>query len=341
MLFGEAGSGIPKERVIRLEGLVAPRLGSRDRQDEPFAFEAREALRALLVGKPVTVTVRERDQAGSIEYGSVSHGAVDVALEMVRQGWAKVRESSAKVGEEETARRAALKAAEDEARSELRGQFGSASHRDVEYSMPLDPVAFLAEHKHKPLDAVIEAVVNGGTVRARLLISPTQHQYVQIGLAGVRAPRSGNASDGSAGEPFGDEARYFLEQRVLQRKLKVVLIALPPPRVVPVAFGADAPAPVAATLIYGLVLHAKGNIATFLLAEGLAKVLPIHAGFISQASSTLMAELRAAESTAKAARKGVWHDLPVVAAVTRTAKEEQDRKFEGIVTRVYGPDFLC
>ena len=51
------GSGA--EKRLTLASLVAPRVGKRDGsvKDEPFAFEAREFLRRLLVGKPVVFKV--------------------------------------------------------------------------------------------------------------------------------------------------------------------------------------------------------------------------------------------------------------------------------------------
>ena len=51
------GSGT--EKRLTLASLVAPRVGKRDGsvKDEPFAFEAREFLRRLLVGKPVVFKV--------------------------------------------------------------------------------------------------------------------------------------------------------------------------------------------------------------------------------------------------------------------------------------------
>jgi hypothetical protein len=37
--------------------LTAPRIGSRDRPDEPWAFESREFVRSLLVGKEIGLYV--------------------------------------------------------------------------------------------------------------------------------------------------------------------------------------------------------------------------------------------------------------------------------------------
>lgn len=56
----------------------------------------------------------------------------------------------------------------------------------------------------------------------------------------------------------------------------------------------------------------------------------------------MMLELRKAESEAKAGRRALWKNLPVVTvqASAAAAKREVDRKWEGVVTRVWGADML-
>ncbi|KAM0752525.1 hypothetical protein T439DRAFT_324618 [Meredithblackwellia eburnea MCA 4105] len=360
---------LPKERIIHLEGISAPRVGNRDRQDEPFAFEAREFLRVLLVGKEVKFIVTHSPNS-TLEFGIVfahnpaTGSVVDVALETLKQGWAKLRDGAGPKSSQDSpqaadtttlsdpdARRQQLKDAEDHARAAGKGIWAQeAPNRTVEHSMPEDPAAFLAQFKGVPIDAIIEATPNGSTVRARLLLSPTEHQVVQVGLAGVRAPRSGNptapAGEGSQGEEFGDEARYFVETRLLQRQIKVTLLSLPTPTVAPAAFSSTtstAPAPTAApaSMFLGTIAHPAGNIAALLLSTGLAKVVDWHAGFLSQSPTPgMMAELRKAESEAKNARRGLWKSLPVPApgAAAVAAQQEKDRKWDGVITRVWGAD---
>jgi staphylococcal nuclease domain-containing protein 1 len=193
---------------------------------QPFAFEAREYLRVLLVGKEVKFTITNTIQTanGALEFGVVlAGGEIDVGLAVVKAGFAKVRDGAGKDAEE-GGRTSQLREAQDEAQAAGKGVWGVSKQATVDYSMPEDPVAFLAEHKGVPVDgelaastpeeslltrtppAIIEAVSNGSSIRARLLLSPTHHQIVNLGIAGVRAPRSGNAGgDSSQGEEFGDE----------------------------------------------------------------------------------------------------------------------------------------
>ncbi|KAL8292267.1 hypothetical protein RQP46_001733 [Phenoliferia psychrophenolica] len=342
---------LPKERVIHLEGLSAPRIGNRDRPDEDFSFEAREFLRVLLVGKEVKFSISRTVTTPPLEFGVVfaqtPNGVVDVGLEVVKAGWAKLREGGSKEEEEESGRRQLLKEAEAEAQAAGKGVWGTPVERHVEQGMPEDPAAFLQKYKGTPLDAVIEATPNGSTVRARLLLSPTEHQIVSIGIAGVRAPRSGNTSaeGASTGEEFGDDARYFVESRLLQRQIKVTLLSLPTPTVAPSAFGSTASTTPASspTMFLGTIAHPAGNIAALLLQTGLAKVVDWHAGFLSQSPTpTMMAELRKAEGEAKAARRALWRSLPMPApgAAAVAAQQAKDSKWDGVVTRVWGADML-
>ncbi|GAA5892084.1 hypothetical protein JCM5296_004053 [Sporobolomyces johnsonii] len=360
-------NALPKEKVLHLADLTAPRLGTRDRPDEPWAFEARDFLRSLVVGKEVTFSLSYTVQTTTppLEFGVVyAQGPdgqeIDVAAEIVKAGWAKVRDSSKRDQQGATGatdeddgtatRRAFLRDLEEEAKIMARGLWSTDGQPDrtVEYSMPEDPAAFLAEHKGKPIDAIVEGVTNGSQVRARLLFSPAYHHIVNLGIAGVRAPRSGNLSgrEDVQGEEFGDEARFFVESRLLQRLIKISLLSLPTPTLAATAFNATANAngapqtPQTANLFLGTVFHPAGNIAALLLSMGLARVVDWHAGFLAQSPTpSMMAELRKGESEAKLMRRGLWKDLPDPKIAAEQAKAS-GRSFNAVVVRVWGADMV-
>ena len=52
--------------------------------------------------------------------------------------------------------------------------------------------------------ALVEAVKDGSTLRVRLLMPEGEHQFINLALAGVRAPRAA-AKQGEQSEPFGEE----------------------------------------------------------------------------------------------------------------------------------------
>lgn len=146
----------------------------------------------------------------------------------------------------------------------------------------------VSKHKGEQLEGIIEKVLNGDRVVLRLLLSPQEHVQTVVAVAGVRAPsakRTTAEGKEQAAEPLGDEAQQFVESRLLQRKVKVSLLGVTPQ------------GQLVATL-----LHPNGNIARFLLEEGLARCQDHHSTMLGGD----MALLRQAELAAKNARKGIF-----------------------------------
>lgn len=129
--------------------------------------------------------------------------------------------------------------------------------------MPEDSQAFLTEYKGKQLDAIVEQVRDGTTLRVRLLLDG-EHQMANIALAGVRSPRTA-AKAGESSEPFAEEvrrrytltrhttyhsrqAKFFVESRLLQRSVRVQILSLPSAAAMPLQGNA---APTTATIFIG------------------------------------------------------------------------------------------
>ncbi len=75
---------------IRLRGIDAPEYGQRCRRDGAeyrCGLAARDALRDLVSGRPVTCTGWERDRYGRL-LASCSAGGIDLNGSLVRNGWA-------------------------------------------------------------------------------------------------------------------------------------------------------------------------------------------------------------------------------------------------------------
>ncbi|KAK4782988.1 hypothetical protein SAY86_007362 [Trapa natans] len=92
-------AGPPPEKTITLSSLIAPRLARRGGVDEPFAWDSREYLRKLCIGKEVTFKVDYTVPSIGREFGSVFLGDKNVAMLVVSEGWAKVREQGQQKGE--------------------------------------------------------------------------------------------------------------------------------------------------------------------------------------------------------------------------------------------------
>ncbi|KAJ6625540.1 hypothetical protein B0H10DRAFT_2312806 [Mycena sp. CBHHK59/15] len=319
VLRGRAGpqGQPPKERILHLADVTAPRLGTSTREDEPWAFESREFLRVT------------RD------FGTAEIGGHELASELLRNGWAKLKETKREPTDEDLRRREL----ESEAKSSGKGLWNphGPQARAVHHTMPTESQAFVSEWKGKSLDAIVEQVRDGTTLRVRLLMPDGEHQIVNIALAGVRSARV-SSKQGEPSEPWGEEAKFFTESRLLQRPVRVQILSLPTSSATPFQSGANGNAAPPASIFIGTVLHPAGNVAEHLVAAGLARVVDWHAGML--ASSGGMERLRAAEKNAKEKRLCLYSNVPASSAEKSngTASNGQTRVFDATVIRVWSGD---
>ncbi|KAH9929615.1 transcription factor [Epithele typhae] len=327
---------IPKERVLHLADIQAPRMGTSSRDDEDWAFDSREFLRAMVVGKPVTFTsthsLPSNDEIPR-DIGTADVNGVDLASELLKNGWAKLKEFKRDPTEEDYRK----KELESEARSAGKGIWNphGPMARTTHYMMPTDSQAFITEWRGQQIDGLIEQVKDGSTLRIRLIMPDGDHQFVNIALAGVRSSRV-SSKPGESTEPWGEEAKFFTESRLLQRYVRVQLLSLPNAAPTPFQAGAST-APPSASIFIGTVLHPAGNVAEHLVAAGLARVVDWHAGML--ASNGGMERLRAAEKTAKEKRACLYANAPTPSAKSNgTASNGNSRQFDATVIRVWSAD---
>ncbi|KAK0226010.1 hypothetical protein IW262DRAFT_1540191 [Armillaria fumosa] len=327
----------PKERILHLADVGAPRMGSSTREDEPWAFESREFLRALAVGKEISFTSTHSlppNDDMPRDFGTAEISGLDVTSELLKNGWAKVKEIKREPTDEDTRKREL----ENEAKSSGKGLWNphGPKARAVHHTMPTDSQSFVSEWKGKSLDAIVEQVRDGTTLRTRLLMPDGEHQIVNIALAGVRSPRVAS-KPGESSEPWGEEAKFFTESRLLQRPVRVQILSLPTSTATPFQTGTTGSAPATASIFIGQVLHPAGNVAEFLVAAGLARIVDWHAGMLS--SSGGMERLRAAEKIAKEKRAYLY--AGVTSSTSKTnggVLDGNKRVFEATVIRVWNGD---
>lgn len=187
IIRGQPRNGPPPERLLALAEIEAPRLARRPgpnsvaTDDEPFAWQAREFLRQMLVGKPLLGSVSYTVPSGR-EFGTVLVGSTDpekgenVALKLVAEGLARVRENSSD---------AVLKEAQEAAKAAGKGVWSGDSSVGVrKITWDLDnPRQLVDQMGGKPVKAIIEHVRDGTTVRAFLL--PDFH-HITLMMSGVR-----------------------------------------------------------------------------------------------------------------------------------------------------------
>lgn len=270
------------ERSFSLAYVTAPHL-KRD-GDEPFAFQSREYLRNLVVGKPVQCTVQYTIPNSGREFGTAKlKDGGELPDELVKAGWLKVREDAGRKEENEEIleRLEKLRGFEQQAKAEGKGLWAGTGGI-IEVQNDLGGPEFMKEWKGKTVEGVVERVLSGDRLLVRLLLSEKKHVQPMTLIAGIRTPSTERTvpSTGTTqpAEEFGNEARQFVESRLLQRQIKVEIV------------GASPQGQLVATII-----HPRGNIAEFLLQDGLARCNDFHSTMLGEK----MAALRAAEKQAQ------------------------------------------
>lgn len=316
VLAGSSAAGVDTpEKLISLTGVLAPKFGrGKGKPDEAFAWESREYLRKHVIGQQVQFTVQhtlESDSGDDRHYGVVMLKETDIAEQMLRAGWVRVKEP--KDGGKVHADRLELQKLQDEAKAKGLGMWkkgvNAEDHKRVIDWTPNAQTLFTA-NKNVPLPGVVDQVRDGSTLRVELVHkdNPLKHQMITLYLAGVSCPRTplplsvlvkqhdakksepgfkGSASPptkAEKAEPFAMEAQSFTEDRLLNRDVQVVLQ------------GVDK-----AGNLFGSVVFAKGNISLKLLELGLGKLVPWSAALTPDA-----AKLKAAEAQAKAQKLRTW-----------------------------------
>ncbi|EJW87343.1 hypothetical protein WUBG_01746 [Wuchereria bancrofti] len=291
VLQGPPMNGPPKEVTVYLSNVIAPRLAKRPtdtesgKEDEPFAWESREFLRKKLIGQNVVFrcdyTATSGRDHGRIYLGGTNlENSENVTEACVSEGWVEVRvgrvtdEYSTKLLELQEAAKAAKK-------GKWALEEGNAQQhvRQVKWVIE-NPRALVDTFKQQKIKAIVEQVRDGSTIRAFLL---PDFYYITLMLSGIKAPAIRAGSDGRA-EDYAEEARYFVECRLLQRDVEIILEGTSNQNFV------------------GSVIHPKGNIAELLLKEGFAKCVDWSIALATSGPEVL----RAAEKVAKEKRLRFW-----------------------------------
>ncbi|KAF4528875.1 hypothetical protein B566_EDAN017096 [Ephemera danica] len=337
VIRGQPKGGPPPEKTLILSNITAPKLGRRatttleETKDEPFAWECREFLRKKLVGENVFFTL-EKAPNTTREYGTIIVGKVfydlltdpvsgeNIIEALVAEGLVGVRVRDAS---RPTAEQARLLEIEKQAQASGKGRWApghvnlgsedAANHvRDVKWNIE-NMRQFVDRCDGKPMKAVVEHVRDGSTVRAFLL---PDFYHITLMISGIRCPQTKMENNPeSASQPYGDEAKFFTEIRLLQQDVEIILESVNNNNFV------------------GSIVHPKGNIAESLLSEGFAHCVDWSMAMMASGAD----KLRAAERQAKEARKRRWRDWTPGAAATLTGKE---REFTGVVMEVVNADAL-
>lgn len=169
--------------------------------------------------------------------------------------------------------------------------------------------------KGTPQTVIIEQFRDGATVRGYMMPSC---RWITFFLSGISCPgfkRAETQGEPDIAEPFAAEARYFVESRLLNRDINVLLE------------GVDK-----FNNFYGTIQHRAGNISAELLKVGLAKVVDWSAKFSKDPEA-----LYKAERVAKERRLRIWKDY---VPPQRSAAAANATEFPGKVVEVISGDFM-
>lgn len=269
--------------TLILAGIAAPRIGN-SRLDpptasEPYAELAKQFVEMRLLHRELNISLHGTDKSGVCAVGTVHHPKGNIGVELLKIGFARVSDWSARMMN--TLDVPAFRVAENEAKRTNKGVWES-------YVPPTLSGA------SEIVGTVVE-VLTGDT----LSILPNGEPYdsesrlKKISLASVRSPRAGNEKAGKPDEPYLYECKDRLRVLTIGKTAKVH-----------VHYERDIPmGPNTEHRQFGTISVGKReDIAEVLVSEGLAETQR-HRD--DDEKSPRYDELCAAESAAKAAKKGI------------------------------------
>ena len=169
-----------------------PRIGNPNRNEEPFAYQAREAIREKIIGRKVDYVTEY--MAGNKKAVSVSVDGEDLATMLVSQSLARVNERRANTAEGGLHER--LLALQEEEKKKSKGvwntdpTFQAKNNRQVVYFGEGDYNASRilqeANQEARPLGAILEHVFGTTLVVAYIMRLKTQ---IKMNLVHLYTPR--------------------------------------------------------------------------------------------------------------------------------------------------------
>lgn len=261
-------------------------------------YAAKEAVRRLLLGKEIKFKANYKAPSGH-EFGDIATPLFGSMVEYgLEQGWFKLRDG----GDDDE-----LRGFEDKARTNAVGVWAGAGEPQL---VELDEL-LVAKSQRAPITTVVERVISGDRVMARIVVNKTQHVVTPLLLAGVKCPRTDDATQAPALTQVAHEAKQLVELKLMTTAAIKCRIVGELQTGVPVA----------------VFEHPSGNsIHEALLEHGLAEVVDWQSSLLGLET---MARLRKAEQTARALARGVFvgnagvsHATAVNSAVPSAASGE-------------------
>uniref|UniRef100_A0A0N5CHK2 Micrococcal nuclease n=1 Tax=Strongyloides papillosus TaxID=174720 RepID=A0A0N5CHK2_STREA len=250
-------------------------------QDEPFAWECREFVRRRLVGRRVTF-IREYIGSNGREFGQIIIGTENLDhCENISESATAAGLMEVKPVKQSNEFVEKLLALQEKAKASKLGRWIDESEhhkhvRNIQWNIP-NIQGFVQKYKGTTVKAIIENVRDGSSFRAYI---PQESAYITFVLSGIKCPALLKK------EPFAEEAKLFVEARLLNREIDLVIEGIDNSRIV------------------ASIAHRAGNIAVLLLSEGYAKCIDWSIGLVTGGAQAY----RDAEKSAKEKKRNVWKD---------------------------------
>ncbi|XP_050421861.1 staphylococcal nuclease domain-containing protein 1-like [Adelges cooleyi] len=312
----EVYSGYPREKQITLNNIIAPKLGrrpanndptSKGTDDEPFAWEAREFLRKKLVGKKVFFKM-----AGQVPgsgkpryYGDIYYPTLEnnIVSELVENGLVTLKnvKSNNPTPDIQT-----LVDLQNKAKAAKAGKWDTSVKSVSKKNNTIDDVeAFLKKNQKKRIKAIVESVIDGSTIKLMLL---PEGYMITLYLSGIKCPPEN--------DEFGNEAKFFVEVRLLQKDIEVTLESVLSNNKTPSFFGT--------------IYHPAGEIAVELVKQGFATCQNRSMKYLEGSAD----KLRAAERQAKEKKLRKWQSYQ------HTGPEIPEKEIVGTVIEIIREEAL-
>lgn len=269
--------------TLIVAGVAAPRLGNPrldpPTESEPFAIDAKVFVEARLLHRELDISLFDTDKSGACAVGTVHHPRGNIAVELLKNGYAKISDWSARMMSVHDM--PAFRIAENEAKRANKGVWHS-------YEAPKLSGA-------SEIVGVVVEVLTGDTLHilpANISSYTNESQLKKVSLASVRSPRVGNEKLNKADEPYAYECKERFRVLTVGKSAKVTIHY---ERDIPMGQNTE-------TRQFGTVSVGKrDDIGEVLVAEGLAETQR-HRD--DDEKSPRYDQLVAAEAAAKEAKKG-------------------------------------
>lgn len=267
------------------------------------SYQSKEYLRQLLIGKDIKFRVLFKTPNVGKEFGDIQAPIFKSLIEhLLEKGHVKLKDNI----QDDSEYVDDLRNLESKAKQNQVGLWSVASALEDKIETIELNEGIMGKSQNAPITTIVEKVISGDRVMARILVNKNQHVTTPLLLAGIKCPRTDDATEAASVIKVAQEAKAFVEEKLLTTKavIKVSVIG-----------ESQAGVPIA------IIHHPSGNnVHAKLLENGFGEVVDWQSSLVG---SSTMGELRKAEQTAKALGKGLYANTKVSrssAPVTQSSK---------------------